>query len=121
MEENWDDDSTPMQQPSYQSCEQHQSRNQNSYRGKNNQRRNDNNRQRSRGRRDRDSSRDSKEQCTFFVETAKLGKLIGRGGSQIRELQEQSGAKINVSYYFSIYLFHLLYNLFGNIKSFNFR
>ncbi|XP_058804198.1 probable ATP-dependent RNA helicase DDX43 isoform X2 [Phymastichus coffea] len=36
------------------------------------------------------------EKCTVFIETSKLGKLIGRGGSQIRELQDQSSARINI-------------------------
>ncbi|KAJ8676693.1 hypothetical protein QAD02_012480 [Eretmocerus hayati] len=49
----------------------------------------------------RDSSRGSStsrgEQFTFYVETCLIGKLIGKGGSKIRELQEQSGARININ------------------------
>ncbi|XP_014215635.1 probable ATP-dependent RNA helicase DDX43 [Copidosoma floridanum] len=47
--------------------------------------------------RNRDKNNSNEEQTTFYVETSKLGRLIGRGGSQIKELQEESRTKINVN------------------------
>ena len=44
---------------------------------------------------DNDKRRESG--LTIQVDRSKLGKLIGRGGSQIKELQDKSGASINVS------------------------
>lgn len=62
------------------------------------------------GRRDfkRGSTNDQEEKSTFYLETSKIGKLIGRGGSKIRELQEQSGARLEVRNYFS--LLHSYFN-----------
>lgn len=47
----------------------------------------------------------NEEKCTFFIDSSKVGKVIGRGGSKIRELQEQSGAKIIVSQFLKIHIF----------------
>lgn len=43
------------------------------------------------------SSNPAEEKCTIFIETSKLGKLIGRGGSKIRDLQDESNTNIVVS------------------------
>lgn len=48
----------------------------------------------------RGSTDSNEDKSTFYVETSKLGKLIGRGGCKIRELQDQSGARVEVRYYF---------------------
>lgn len=45
----------------------------------------------------RSSNNEQEEKCTFFVESSKVGKIIGKRGSKIRELQDQSGAKLDVS------------------------
>lgn len=47
------------------------------------------------------STNSQEEKCTFYIETSKLGKIIGRGGSKIREIQDQSGANLQVSNSFS--------------------
>ncbi|KAG7512021.1 putative ATP-dependent RNA helicase DDX43 [Solea senegalensis] len=39
---------------------------------------------------------DSSPPVTLSVETALIGRIIGRGGSKIRELEETSGARIKL-------------------------
>lgn len=43
-----------------------------------------------------DAPRNHPETIIIKVPTAKLGKIIGRGGAKISELQAESGAKINI-------------------------
>lgn len=44
----------------------------------------------------------------MIVDSGKIGKIIGKGGCQIKQMQEQSGARINVSILKMINLFKLL-------------
>ena len=108
MEENWDkdgDDSSYQQQNNSYPSDQFDASHRANFERSSNSR--TNNSKFNREQRDRSShnnnnngrERESRaEQCAFFIETAQLGKLIGRGGSQIRELQDQTNTKINVSY-----------------------
>lgn len=36
------------------------------------------------------------DSCEMIVDSQKIGKIIGKGGCKIKELQEQSGARIQV-------------------------
>ncbi|XP_035519612.1 probable ATP-dependent RNA helicase DDX43 [Morone saxatilis] len=44
-----------------------------------------------------DEDSDSSPPVTFTVENASVGRVIGRGGAKIRELQESSGARIKIN------------------------
>lgn len=119
MDDDWDNNGAQQQTHQAQSSNNHrrgsyERRNENNFRQSSGDRHNNgryNNRDRSRGsnrddrsgRREQDSTRNSNEEdgekTTFFVETSKLGKLIGKGGSKIRELEGQTNAKIKVFVY----------------------
>lgn len=38
------------------------------------------------------------EEITLQIQTCRIGKLIGRGGSTVKDLQNQSGCRISVKY-----------------------
>uniref|UniRef100_A0A8C4EZW4 RNA helicase n=1 Tax=Dicentrarchus labrax TaxID=13489 RepID=A0A8C4EZW4_DICLA len=44
-----------------------------------------------------DEDSDSSPPVTFTVENASVGRVIGRGGAKIRELQESTGARIKIN------------------------
>ncbi|KAM6922830.1 putative ATP-dependent RNA helicase DDX43 [Lycodopsis pacificus] len=44
-----------------------------------------------------DGKSDSSQAVTFTVENASVGRIIGRGGARIRELEESTGARIKIS------------------------
>lgn len=46
--------------------------------------------------RNNDDDKHNDEDMIMQVESSKVGKIIGRGGSKIRELQDSSGARINI-------------------------
>ncbi|XP_012283801.1 probable ATP-dependent RNA helicase DDX43 isoform X2 [Orussus abietinus] len=44
-----------------------------------------------------DNQREGRDEgLLMYVDSSKIGKIIGRGGTKIRELQDQSGARINI-------------------------
>lgn len=47
---------------------------------------------------DRNGGRAQDDGLVVQIEQSKVGKLIGRGGSKIKELESVSGARINVSF-----------------------
>lgn len=52
---------------------------------------------------------DGAENMSFEVESEHVGRIIGKGGAKVRELQDESGARIKVSQTFpNFYLFLLL-------------
>lgn len=44
-----------------------------------------------------DEKSDSTNGLVMYIDSSNIGRLIGRGGSKIKALQEDSGAKINVN------------------------
>lgn len=61
------------------------------------QARNDDRRDSSRNRENRRSNMDSNgEQLTFTVGQSSVGLVIGRGGSNIRDLEQKYGVKVNI-------------------------
>jgi polyribonucleotide nucleotidyltransferase len=95
MEENWDDDTTVQKQIYFEPLNNYFNDQQTNK--KTNTKFYQNNDNKNRDKYYKKNYKTSEEKCTFFIETSKLGKLIGRGGCQIKELQEKSGSQIIVS------------------------
>lgn len=114
MSENWSDDDSSTN-PTVQSQQFSSNNNYNqgsnrygsdNYRNSNNKRGRGNFKGESRGDYNRDDSgrqykrsftSENEEQSTMYVENSKLGKLIGKRGANIKELQDQSGATVQVN------------------------
>lgn len=47
----------------------------------------------------RENNGGSDEQKTIQIDTSQVGRIIGRGGSKIKQLEQESGARIAVFYF----------------------